>query len=173
MRGESGYTIVEALLVFALLAVVMGATLGLLDTSAKILPKERERAEAIRESQVGLARITRELRQASQVLAPPFAAPQASTSHTLVVKTKVNGTLTTVTYHCTDPSPTLPGARACRRGQQILIDRVLNWETVFTRTADNYLIVRVEVPASGERTLGHKHRVILDDGVFMRNVATP
>lgn len=163
MREESGWSLIELVLVCALLLVVMGGTLSLLETSGKIAPQEQERAHAIQEAQVGLARMTRELRQATKLITP--TAP--SNVGVITVDTPVAGISRRVTYTCTD---------ACRRTQvgsslnEIVIARVLNGATVFTLTGTNYFEARIEVPAKGERVEGLRHRIVLDDGFYMRNI---
>ena len=174
MREESGWTLIEVLIVAVLLTIVLGGTLNLLDTTAKVAPAEQERAEAVREAQVGLARMTRELRQATKVL--PLAPAPGATGSVVQVETPVKGVTQTVKYDCSQPSRSLPStAKACVRTQlgstrvEYTIDRVLN-TTVFTRTGNNYFAVRIEVPASGERKKGLRHRIVLDDGFYMRNI---
>lgn len=171
MRDESGWTIVEVLIVAVLLVIVLGGTLNLLDTTAKVAPQEEERAQAVREAQVGLARMTRELRQATKVV----TYDQANG----VIKVEVNdlgGVRQTVTYDCSGSSPSLTGTTACRRTQvggssnEVVIDRVKNNGSMFTRIGTNFFQVRVEVPASGERAVGQKHSIVLDDGFYMRNI---
>jgi Tfp pilus assembly protein PilX len=157
MREEGGWSLIELMLTCVLLIIVMGGTLSLLDTSAKIAPQEQERANAIRDAQVGLARMTRELRQATQVI--------SATASTVSVKVPVAGVSQTVTYTCTD---------ACRRTQgsstEVVIARVLNGSTVFTFDGGNYFEARIEVPAKGERAEGLRHDIVLDDGFYLRNV---
>ena len=168
MREESGWSLIELLLVSVLLIVILGGTLNLLDTTAKIAPQEQERAEAVREAQVGLARMTRELRQATKVL--------ELTPTRMQVYVPVSGVRQTVTYDCTATSPTVPAKKACVRTQtngptnELVIDRVSN-TTVFTASGSDYVQVRIDVPASGERAEGLRHTIVLDDGFFMRNLA--
>ena len=169
MRDESGWSVIELMLVAVLLAIVLGGTLNLLDTTAKIAPQEQERAHAVREAQVGLARMTRELRQAVRVNA------SANPALIISVDTPVAGVRRTVTYDCTGTSPTVATTKACRRSQsgglqnEVVIDRVTN-STVFTADGNDYFKVRIEVPASGERQQGLRHKIVLDDGFFMRNL---
>lgn len=176
MRSERGYTIVEALMVAVMLIVVLGGTLSLLDTTAQIAPQENERAHAVREAQVGLGFMVRELRQSHSV--------EANTATGLTVQTPVNGALTKVAYDCNVASLTKPGLKACVRTQYEAdgvtvaqtsrpIDR-LNTADVFTYTVEDgkvrFVQARIEVPASGERKEGLDHSIVLDDGFFLRNV---
>lgn len=176
LRSQTGYSLTEALIVVVLLIVVMGGTLSLLDTTAQVAPQENERAHAIREAQVGLASMVRELRQARSV-------EEYSTTR-MVVRTPVSGIPVRVEYDCDAASITKPELKACRRVQYddnnnvvntaYPVDRLLSAD-VFTPTVDNgaveFVRVRVTVPASGERQQGLDHKIVLDDGFFLRNVA--
>src|SRR3954451_9373180 len=64
LRDESGWTLVELTIAAALLAVVLTAVLSLLDMTNRQAPGDQERAHDLRETQVGVYRMTRELRQA-------------------------------------------------------------------------------------------------------------
>lgn len=180
MRSQRGYTLIECMLVCGLLIVVMGGTLSLLDTTAKIAPREAERAHAVRDAQVGLASMVRELRQAHSVEA-------GYTATGLTVRTPVAGVTTKVAYDCSQPSVSSPGRGlfSCRRSQYAAdgttvvstrrpLERLLT-DQVFTYTVEagdvRFVRARVEVPASGERAQGLRHRIVLDDGFFLRNVA--
>ena len=65
IRGEeAGYSLIELMIVASMMVVVLGAVLSLGDAAQRSTPKDLERAHAIRDTQVGLHRMTRELRQA-------------------------------------------------------------------------------------------------------------
>lgn len=163
VRSESGWSLIELMLVCVLLIIVMGGTLSLLDATGKIAPQEQERAHAIREAQVGLARMTRELRQATKLVVPT----SAGATGVITVDVPVAGVSRRVTYTCTD---------ACRRTQvgssvnEVVIARVRNGATVFKLSGTNYFEARIEVPAKGDRAEGLRHRIVLDDGFYMRNI---
>lgn len=178
LRSQTGYSLTEALIVVVLLIVVMGGTLSLLDTTAQVAPQENERAHAIREAQVGLGNITRELRQARSV-------EDGYSATGLTVRTPVAGVPTRVEYDCGVASISKPGLKACRRIQYASdnttvartgypVDRLLS-DQVFEYTVENgaiqFVRARIEVPASGERQQGLNHTIVLDDGFFLRNVA--
>src|SRR5680860_377137 len=82
-REERGITLIELLITAVILNVVLFAILGLLDMSARAVPKDLARAAAIQESQAGLYRMTRELRQAHQIV--------GASTHTLTVNVFVGG----------------------------------------------------------------------------------
>lgn len=172
LRCQSGRTLTELMLVAAILPVVLGGTLAVLETAAKVAPEEQERMQAVRETQVGLDRIVRELRQTTQVTS---YAPGR-----IEVVTSVAANPTAVAYDCLQPSRIGGPYTACVRESggrsDVVIDRVLNGEQVFTRS-DDFVAVKVEVPASGERERperddeGYEHHVVLEDGFFMRNLS--
>jgi hypothetical protein len=51
-----------------------------------------------------------------------------------------------------------------------VIDRVLNGAAVFSLTPPDYVGAIVEVAARGGLEDGHDHRIILQDGFYMRNL---
>jgi type II secretory pathway pseudopilin PulG len=169
--GEGGYALTELLVVSSLLVIVLGAVLTLGETSQRIAPRESERAHAIREAQVGLHRMTRELRHAYQT--------PTVTASTIEATVTDGGVARTVRYDCNVTSLSNPDYKACMRyvvvggtpgGGELVIDRVLNGSAVFTLTGTNYVRALVEVAASGDLEDGYDHRVVLDDGIYMRNI---
>ena len=174
LRDERGFTLVEQLVVSAGLVVILGAILGLADVASKTGPVERERVHAIQEAQVGLDKMTRELRRAHAITIEPFKA---------TADIMLNGSPVTVVYDCT---VAVNGLRTCDRQQagqttQTVIARVANATSrpVFTAQVRNdasgipwttYVRTIVEVPGRGERTTGANARIVLDDGFYLRNV---
>jgi Tfp pilus assembly protein PilX len=174
--GEAGYALTELLVVASLLVIVLGAVLTLGETSQRIAPKETERAIVIREAQVGLHRMTRELRQAFASPAPEITASRAEAS----VPPLVSGVGTRVVYDCNVTSSTNPDYKQCVRyveaangslsGGQVVVDRVLNGASVFSTPSTSYVRALVEVAARGDLKDGYDHKVVLDDGFYMRNL---
>jgi formylmethanofuran dehydrogenase subunit A len=172
--GEAGYALTELLVVASLLVIVLGAVLTLGETSQRIAPKETERAMVIREAQVGLHRMTRELRQAFASPAPEITASRAEAS------LQVSGVATRVVYDCNVTSTTNPDYKQCVRyveaangtlsGGQVIVDRVLNGSSVFSTPSTSYVRAVVEVAARGDLKDGYDHKVVLDDGFYMRNL---
>jgi type II secretory pathway pseudopilin PulG len=173
LRGEAGYALTEVLIVASLLVIVLGAVLTLGESSQRIAPKESERAQVIREAQVGLHRMTRELRHAYQ-------APTV-TGATIQANVVAGTTSRTVRYECNVTHPTNAAYTRCMRyvvtgpsqmsAGELVIDRVVNGSSVFTLTGTNYVRALVEVAAKGDLREGYDHRVVLDDGFYMRNVS--
>jgi type II secretory pathway pseudopilin PulG len=188
MSGQAGYALTELLLVTSLLAIVLGAILALGETTQRIAPRDSERAHVIREAQVGLHAMTRQLRQAADMTVPPHAEATASTLDV----TLRDGTR--YSFECNVAHPTEAGYNRCVRypfdasGVKqtdqgiLLIDRVLNGPAgseatnpIFeyeTNVADivTYVRVQIVVPAKGELRRGHDYEVVLEDGVYMRNL---
>ena len=171
--GEAGYGLVELMVVSSLLIIVLGAILALGETTQRIAPKESERAHVIREAQVGLHRMTRELRHAN-------AAPTVTGSTVEATVLAAGGATRTVRYDCAELHPTDTAYTRCLRyvlsgstwtGGEVVIDRVLNGATVFSLTPPDYVGATVEVAARGNLKDGYDHRVILEDGVYMRNLS--
>jgi type II secretory pathway pseudopilin PulG len=170
--GEAGYALTELLVVSSLLVIVLGAVLTLGEASQRIAPKESERAQVMREAQVGLHRMTRELRHA-------YVAPTV-TGATIQADVVAGATSRTVRYDCNVAHPTDTAYTQCLRyvvtggtpgAGQVVIDRVLNGSAVFTLTGTNYVRALVEVAARGDLADGYDHRVVLDDGFYMRNIS--
>ena len=167
LRSQAGFSLLELTMAATLLAVVVIAILAVADTSQKLAPKDQERAHAIRDTQVGLHQMTRELRQAHAIVA---TSPQSMT-----VRVLVNGAEQQVTYNCNSPHPANSAWKRCLRGTKLVVDRVLN-NTVFEYTTSRpggpitFVNAKVEVPAAGDRKDGHPHSIVLDDGFYMRNL---
>jgi prepilin-type N-terminal cleavage/methylation domain-containing protein len=173
---EDGFTLIELLITASILSVVLLAILARLDTSARIAPQEQERASAIQESQVGLHRMTTEVRQAYEVV--------NGDADTLTIRVLPRGTSTpvVVTWECAAAHPIDSALRRCTRTvgagtPELVIDRVVNgasrpvFEYDATPTAARYIRTSVIVPARGDRKegLGHKHEIVLADGIYLRN----
>ena len=177
LRDDRGFTLTEQLVVCAGLAVILGAILGLADLAAKTAPVERERVHAVGDAQVALDKMTRELRSAHAISVEPFR---------VTAQVLRNGGTLTVTYDCSEAP--VNGLRKCVRSDsagveptQTVLPRVANADSrpVFTATQrpdanginwTTYVRALVEVPARGERQVGAKSRIVLDDGIYLRNV---
>ena len=178
---ESGWTLIEMLISTVILVIMLGAVLALLDVTNTVSPRDQERAHDLREAQVGLYQMTRELRQAYSLV--------SHSAYSVEAHVWENGADHDVTYDCTGTSAAGPGLGECVRfettgGTQgpssVVIDRLLNrpgagLSPVFAYTTNGagrttYATAHVEVPAKGARTTGYSHRIVLDDGFYMRNL---
>ena len=178
LRDHRGFTLIEQLFVAAGLVVILGAIMGLGDLAAKSAPTDRERFHAVREAQVEVDKMVRELRKAHDIAIEPLRA---------TAQILDGGVPVTVTYDCSGAA--VAGVRKCIRSQsggssppsQTVLPRVANAASrpVFAaqQRADasginwtTYVRVIVEVPSKGERTTGGSARTVLDDGFYLRNV---
>lgn len=198
-RSETGLTLVELLVTILVLGVVTTAILAVLDTSARIVPRDTERATAIGEAQTGLDGMIRELRQAYRIVSWTPSSVQMRV-HALRDSSATPGPdyrNLTVDYTC-GGTP----ARCVRREAAVgaglpatgttVVARVLNagattpaGRTVFdfdqspdrsvgvtaASVRPTYVTIRIEVPAAGERGAGgYGNSVVLEDGLYVRNV---
>jgi hypothetical protein len=190
LRGsESGFTIIELLVVAALLPVVLFALLGPLDVAASLTPKDVEYTHAVQDASVGLQRMIREIRQAYNVV--------ATTPNSITFNVVLAGSDQQVMYECDEPYPTNTGNpnassyHRCLRvaaasgvalpaigtGQPI-IDRLLNGtstDPVFSYTPSpitpSYVEAQIKLPARGSLSKGLNHTITLDNGTLLRNEA--
>jgi type IV pilus assembly protein PilW len=179
--GEAGFSLIELLTAISILVIILGAVLALADTTQRIAPRDNARADAIREAQVGLHAMTRQLRQAYEL--------HSNDANNIDVSFLRNGTLRRVRYECDQPHPTEAAYNRCVRydivggsspGGRVVIDRVMNGPAgggagVFTYELNpggnvTYATASIEVPAKADRREGHPHRVALYDGFYMRNL---
>jgi Tfp pilus assembly protein PilV len=183
VADESGMSIAEVLVSMFIFSFVLIAILNLLDDSTKIAANDTERPLAVREAQVGLHRMTREIRQASKVT--------GVTLNTIDFNVTINNQNWHVFYNC-NAGVAGQTYQQCTRSAAIgdgslsspvvVIDRVLNGGSgVFsqftpTQVRPKFFQVTIEVPSGGERSNslpgngGYKHSVVLDDGVYLRNL---
>ena len=190
-------TLAEVAISMAIFAVVLPATLGIVDTMAKIAPKDQEHAHAIREAQAGLQRMAHDLRQTYNLRGT------SPTSMDILVRLK--GQDRHVLYQCDAPHPDDPKNphdqtyRRCLRYEaaigvdlntvtpSVVVHRILNGtqaEPVFTyRRYDpttgtdvpdslrpSHVGIRIKVPARGENKAGLNHSIAFDDGIYLRNL---
>jgi prepilin-type N-terminal cleavage/methylation domain-containing protein len=181
LRGQGGFTLIELLVATAIFLILLGAVLALLSSSTKVSAQDQERTHAIRDTQVGVYEMTRELRQAYSLV--------QTTPHKIEVHVWQAGADHDVTYDCTGTSTAGPPLGQCVRfettasGQTpatTVVDRLVNGPSsgrppVFSYDLNGsgqttYARVHVETPAKGERGQGYAYRVVFDDGFFMRNL---
>jgi prepilin-type N-terminal cleavage/methylation domain-containing protein len=177
-RDESGFTLVELLLAASLLALVLGAVLSLLDTSGALAPHDQERAQAVREAQVGVSLMTRELRNATEL--------GTTDPYHLTARVRREGVETWVAYYCGGSASANPAWGQCVRTvlpsgtPAPLVKAFMNTDDaggppVFTYTTrPDGAITQVEVHVDvvvTDRANGHyKYRVPLTGGVYLRNL---
>jgi len=164
-REETGVTLIELMVTAVILAVVLAAILAVSDTTAKLAPRDDERALLMQETRTGLAAMSREVRQATAV------GTVSSTSLAFSIGSR------SITYACTTPQPGVTGRVRCTRREgtgaaRTVLSHVLNSANnvpVFTR-AGRQIGFTVQVAAAGDRVQGHKHTLTLTDGAYVRNL---
>jgi type II secretory pathway pseudopilin PulG len=174
-RDEGGFTIIELLVSMSVLLLVLFATLQLLDSSSVMARQETDRAHAVREAQVGLDRMVRELRHAQTV---------TGTATTFTATLVRQGVTRTVSFTCDAPHPTQPTTRRCLRTEGTvtseLIDQVqprAGDPPIFTYTAAasgavRHVGIRLPIRLDGGDSTGYGNaRTILRDGTGLRNRA--
>ena len=188
-RNQSGFTLVEVLVVVSLLAIVLGAAFSMLDTGSKVARKDIERAHAIEEVENGVARMDRELRTATQVFSP-VAGSGNLIDFEARVRPPGGGTrvLRRVAYQCSVVSPTDPTHRACLRYEgppgstpggagQLVVDHVVNGTPtapVFTTNGASpptYVSIQLRRSAAGALKDGYDYAIRVEHGVHLRNVS--
>jgi prepilin-type N-terminal cleavage/methylation domain-containing protein len=178
LRREDGFTLIELLVAMAAMLVVAGGAMTVLVSLQRNAANDVERAHAIREAEQGLLRMTKDLREAYAVT--------TRTADEITVQARIKGVDYTIRYNCAEAHPRLADVDQCARYQStgtttrrdVIVDRVLNGapatpadERVFQypNGRPSYVRVRIAVPARGNRTQGYAHRVVLDDGIYIRN----
>ena len=173
MKDERGFSLIELLVGMLILVLLMLATFSVLDDSTKVALRDNERTSAIREAQVGLDRMIRELRHTRLV--------NSATAQRLDVNVTRRGTDTRVVFDCGVAVPGATGLRRCTRtpaggNAEVLVDRVRDIgadTSAFTYTpvaAPTHVRVRLGVAVDGGRKGGYKQNLVLTDGTALRNV---
>jgi len=168
LPAESGFTLVELLLASTLMVVMLFAVLLFSETGQRSQLRTAERALSLRAQQVGLERITREIRQARTLLPLNAAKVEMDT----YVRSGGNpAVLRRVMYDCSKFS-------RCRRfegpvggpvtaANVMVIDGVANadiFRTVGNAVDPTYVEIRLRV-----RVNGQTQPITLEDGVELRN----
>jgi len=178
-RDQSGFTTVELVTAAAILAVVLGAVLSLLDTTGAMAPHDQERAHAVREAQVGMHRMTRELRAATLL--------ETTNPYYLAARVRQGGSEIRVAYDCSG-SASNPAWGQCVRtlvppggGQPSVLVKAFTNKSgsggtpVFTYTTGDggqisYVNVHVDSVVTDQATGRYRYRVPLTSGVYLRNL---
>ena len=173
VRGDRGFTLIELMISASILAVVLGAVLSLSETSQKLAPRDQEWAFTLRDGQVALHGMTRELR-GTYVLNTAGATSIDATVQS-------NGSSKRVVYDCGQPHPTDPALKQCVRyvvtggvpgPKTMVIPQVKSASFTYEPASGspNFVRMRLQIPAAGDRADGYKHSFTLDDGIYLRNL---
>jgi type II secretory pathway pseudopilin PulG len=192
-------TLVELLVVMALLMIVLAATLAVLQSTSRQETASQRYSAEIQDARAGLERLMHDLRQTTRVTS---AGPS-------YVRFVLPGTTTyLVQYQCDIPQPNFAGYTQCTRVQAALaanvdptsvalpagstgapiVQRVENGTSVFTYQstdsngnvitgaaageAPTWVEATVRVPASGDAPAAlavMHHATVLNSGAYLRN----
>jgi Tfp pilus assembly protein PilW len=111
LRSECGATLIELLIVSAMLIIVVGATLDLFQVASNAQSRDQNYAEEVTSTQTALARLVHDLRQATSF---QLVSPQAIQFQLLVAGTSYN-----VKYDCTASDSLGSAYRRCARTQAV------------------------------------------------------
>lgn len=183
--AEQGFTLVELLVTIFTAIVLISSILALLESSQQIQARDSEWALVLQEDRVGLSRMVRDLRQATEVVEPSSGAA----SSYVVVKATIGGKAWKIKYECAQAQSGTTYDECLRfaaeegksfpsKGARTAID-VTNGSSVFTyspttRTEAKLVTAKLEIPAKGTfkeaNSVTYAHKVVLEDGAFMRNL---
>jgi prepilin-type N-terminal cleavage/methylation domain-containing protein len=133
-RRESGFTLVELLIVMALLGIVSVVLFTQLTSVQKGEVFERGRAEALDEMRVAMDRMSREIRQAYSVTPTPSAS-------TLAIDTYVQGSPVHIVYTVSGTTLTRQAGSQVARPLQTGLANATVFE--YEPSADNVEVVQI------------------------------
>jgi prepilin-type N-terminal cleavage/methylation domain-containing protein len=179
---QRAFSLIETMFTVVLLSVVLGAILSLSNAAQRVVPREEALAYSLRDAQVSLDKMTRQLRQAQAV-----TSATATSMDVNVPVRGVPGTVRRILFDCNEPHPTVAGLKQCISRTYVgatigpkvtVIPRVTSASFTYSPAGatppanpPKFAQLTLRVPASGERTKdGYTHAVFLDDGFYMRNL---
>jgi prepilin-type N-terminal cleavage/methylation domain-containing protein len=184
-HGESGFTLVELLITMTMLSGIMAALMGIFTTTGPVAGRDQSRALGIMDAQVGLAAMTRDLRQTTVINSAGASAIDFNAT--------IGGVTQRIIYDCTTTDPGTSYKRCVKAtsatvslapsltGAKPVIARVANGATaVFTYSpvaSPTFIGVHLEVPRDGGYkdpggVGGYQNNVSFDAGVYMPNRGT-
>jgi hypothetical protein len=136
----------------------------------------------MQETRAGLARMAREIRQASA------SELKEATANTLLFTAMIGGKEAEISYSCSEKNPQYPEYNQCVRreyehgkllGSTTLVPVLVKGGSVFsysstaTPKASDVVTMKLEVPIGGSRQQaghsGYQHNSVLEDAAFIRN----
>jgi hypothetical protein len=172
---------IEVLIAGAAAVAVLGATMVLLISGLGVQTRDSEWALALQEDRAGVARMVRDIRQATTI--------EEANAGSILFRATIGGKTMNVKYECGVTQPSTPYAyKQCVRlaaevGKTLpssgpaVTKYVVNSGEVFTYSPDSTsptsVTVKIEMPAKGNLkqagSSGYSHKVVLEDAAFMRN----
>jgi type II secretory pathway component PulJ len=183
--SEGGFTLIELLVASALAIVMFGAILAMLESSQQVQARDTEWALTLQEDRAGLARMVRDIRQATKV---EEAKPGA-----IFFLATIGGKSWKIKYECnvsqSGTEYTQCVRLAAEEGKALpatgpaTVKDVVNGTAVFTyfikgteanTIAPTAVTLKIELPAKGTLkqagNSGYSHKVVLENAAFMRNL---
>lgn len=183
--SEGGFTLFELLIASALAVVMFGAILAMLESSQQVQARDTEWALTMQEDRAGLARMVRDIRQATKV---EEAQPGA-----IFFLATIGGKGWKIKYECnvsqSGTEYTQCVRLAAEEGKALpatgpaIVKDVVNGTAVFTyfikgteanTIAPTAVTLKIELPAKGTLkqagNSGYSHKVVLENAAFMRNL---
>jgi hypothetical protein len=182
LREEAGFTLIELLIASIAAVTVLSATFALLESGQLVQARDSEWALALQEDRAGLARMVRDLRQATKV------ETAEAKGGSVVFLATIGGKAWKIKYECglaqsgttytqcerlsAEEGKALPGTGP------VIVRDLTNGSEVFSYSpsaAEAKLVtVKLELPAKGTLkqagSSGYGHKVVLEDAAFMRNL---
>ncbi|MGH2904172.1 MAG: PilW family protein, partial [Solirubrobacteraceae bacterium] len=198
LRSEAAFTLVEMMIAMSIAAVIFGALIAMLGSSQRVQARDTERAEVLQAGRVGLARMTREIRQASGNSSGVEGVEEIKPG-SIEFRALIGGKKLKIKYNCEvedKGAVTQKGTQLdeCVRyaaiepaalpttGEAVVLD-VANPTTVFkyfkgtaetsTKSEVYVATLKIELPASGKLkqagSVAYKQNIVLEDAAYMRN----
>jgi prepilin-type N-terminal cleavage/methylation domain-containing protein len=188
-RSQDGFTLVELLVVMAMLPIVVTALLLPVEFGQRETPKTVEYTKAVSDATTGLQRMLQEIRQAYKI--------DFSSEYAIEFNAVINDSDLQIFYKCDEAYPTNIGNKyaseytRCQRvsvatggslpsissSSPVVIDRLLNkheGKPVFTfnnAIYPTYVQAQIRVPARGPLNSGLTHTIELHNGTDIPNLA--
>jgi prepilin-type N-terminal cleavage/methylation domain-containing protein len=185
-RGERGFTMPELLIAMVMAVVVLTAALVLLQSGQQAQARDAEWALTLQQDRAGVARMMRDIRQATEIIEPSTGAAASY----IAFWATIGGKKWKVKYECNVAQSGTTYTECMRlaaeegqvmpsKGPRVATD-VLNGSAVFSylpsgsRTEAKLVTAKVELPAKGTLkqagSVGYGHNVVLEDAALVRNL---
>ena len=177
---EGGFTLVETIVTCLAAIVVLGATVTLLNSGQRLQARDSEWALIMQQDRVGLARMVRDIRQATKV--------KEANAGSIEFLATIGGKELEIKYECATAQNgttytecvrlAAEGGKPLPASGPIVATDLVNGSAVFTYSPSaatpRAAIVKLELPAKGTlkqaASTGFGHKVVLEDAAFMRNL---
>lgn len=180
LADDGGMTLVELLVAAAMGIVVLGAVLTMMDSSQQIQARDAEWALTMQEGRAGLARMARDIRQATKVETAEggkivFLATIANKAWQIKYECGIAQSGTTYDQcvrYAAEQGKSLPSSGVST------VNEILNPTTVFSyspsTSSPDLVTLKVELPAKGTLKQAGSHfynnHIVLENASFMRNL---